>query len=86
MLTVTLGITFVVYLLMYRSRWGKQVRAEPVAALYEQGRGHHVGSFPLLEDELCQWTPGDASPNRLDALVWAGTELMLDGLSGQLVY
>jgi hypothetical protein len=65
---------------------GKQVRAEPVAAIYEQGRGHHVGSFPLLEDELCQWTPGDASPNRLDALVWAGTELMLDGLSGQLVY
>jgi len=50
---------------------GKAVRAEPVAAWYEQGRGHHVGNFPRLEDELTQWQPGDASPNRLDALVWA---------------
>lgn len=57
---------------------GKQLRAEPVAAFYEQGRGHHVGTFPLLEDELAQWEPGLPSPNRLDALVWAGTELMLN--------
>lgn len=64
--------------LVFASR-GKRTRAEPVAALYEQGRGHHVGAFPLLEDELCNWTPGAASPNRLDALVWAGTELMLGG-------
>jgi hypothetical protein len=41
-------------------------------------RGHHVGLFARLEDELCQWVPGDNSPNRLDALVWAGTELMLN--------
>jgi phage terminase large subunit-like protein len=55
---------------------GKQTRAEPVAAQYEQGRGHHVGSFPALEDEMCLWIPGDPSPNRMDALVWAHTELM----------
>jgi phage terminase large subunit-like protein len=68
----------VAYKAVHASR-GKQVRAEPVAAIYEQGRGHHVGMFALLEDELCQWEPGGASPNRLDALVWAATELMLGG-------
>jgi predicted phage terminase large subunit-like protein len=58
---------------------GKQTRAEPVAALYEQGRIHHVGSFPDLEDELCTWVPGESdSPDRLDALVWAITELMVE--------
>lgn len=56
---------------------GKLTRAEPVAALYEQARCHHVGSFPLLEDQMCQWTQGDTSPDRLDALVWALTDLML---------
>ena len=57
---------------------GKQTRAEPVAALYEQGRVSHVGSFPELETQLTGWTPdGGASPDRLDALVWALTELML---------
>jgi len=60
--------------LVHASR-GKQARAEPIAAIYEQGRGHHVGMFPALEDELCLWIPGDASPNRLDSLVWAGAEL-----------
>lgn len=55
---------------------GKATRAEPVAAVSEQGRDHHVGNFPALEDELCLWVPGDASPNRLDAKVWAVTELM----------
>ncbi len=60
--------------LVHASR-GKQVRAEPIAAAYEKGRGHHVGTFPALEDELCMWVPGNPSPNRLDALVWAGTEL-----------
>ena len=49
---------------------GKYVRAEPIAALYEQGRVHHVGFFPSLEDELCEWVPGEKSPNRLDSLVW----------------
>lgn len=57
---------------------GKYVRAEPVSALYEQGRVHHVGFFPDLEDQLCEWVPGDKSPDRLDALVWALTELMLE--------
>lgn len=58
---------------------GKALRAEPIAALYEQGRVHHVGLFPALEDELCSWEPdrGMSSPNRLDAMVWALTELML---------
>ena len=56
---------------------GKTIRAEPVAALYEQGRVHHVGTFPDLEDQLCQWEPGMKSPDRLDALVWALTELMV---------
>lgn len=56
---------------------GKYVRAEPVSALYEQGRVHHVGFFPELEDQMCEWEPGDKSPDRLDALVWALTELML---------
>lgn len=58
---------------------GKLTRAEPVAALYEQGRGHHVGTFPILENEMCQWEPGMASPNRMDAHVWAATDLMLLG-------
>ena len=62
--------------LVHASR-GKQIRAEPVAAIYEQGRGHHVGKFPHLEDELVLWEPGMPSPNRLDWLVWAGTDLML---------
>lgn len=61
--------------LVHASR-GKATRAEPVAAIAEQGRDHHVGHFPALEDELCLWMPGDASPNRLDAKVWAVTELM----------
>lgn len=56
---------------------GKAVRAEPIAALYEQGRIHHIGKFDPLEDELCNWLPGIgmSSPNRLDALVWALTEV-----------
>lgn len=56
---------------------GKVARAEPVAALYEQAKCHHVGTFPGLEDQMATWTQGDASPDRLDALVWALTELML---------
>lgn len=55
---------------------GKAVRAEPCVAGYERGEVHHVGEFPALEDELTMWTPEqDWSPNRLDALVWALTEL-----------
>ena len=57
---------------------GKAVRAEPVSALTERGQDHMVGNLPALEDELCLWTPGDKSPNRLDAKVWADTELGLN--------
>lgn len=53
-------------------------RAEPVSAIYEQGRAHHVGCFRELERELTTWAPGGKSPNRLDALVWALTHLLLD--------
>lgn len=62
--------------LVWASR-GKQTRAEPIAAIYEHDRAHHVGNFPLLEDEMCLWMPGDPSPNRMDAAVWAFTELGL---------
>lgn len=56
---------------------GKAIRAEPIAALFEQSRAHLVGYFTELEDELCEWEPGTnmASPDRLDAMVWALTDL-----------
>lgn len=57
---------------------GKQTRAEPVAALYEQQRIHHRGIYPELEAEQTTWVPGEESPNRMDALVWAFTDLMID--------
>ncbi len=65
------------YKKVYASR-GKVTRAEPVAALYEQGKVHHVGYFPSLEDQMCSWVPGMPSPDRMDALVWAITDLLLD--------
>jgi phage terminase large subunit-like protein len=61
-----------------RATRGKDVRAEPVSALYEKGRVSHVGAFPELEDEMCTWSKNERwSPNRLDALVWALTELAI---------
>ncbi len=61
---------------------GKAVRAEPVAALYEQGRVRHAGIFAALEDQLCDFghagLTGGGSPDRVDALVWAVTELLLN--------
>src|SRR5207253_1286805 len=56
---------------------GKYVRAEPISAMYEQGIIHHVGLFPALEDQMCSFVPGhfSGSPDRMDALVWALTEL-----------
>jgi phage terminase large subunit-like protein len=62
-----------------RATKGKYTRAEPVAALYEQGKVHHVGMFAALEDQYCTWVQGEDSPDRLDAAVWGLTELMLDG-------
>lgn len=59
---------------------GKAVRAEPIVAAYEHGKAHNVGDFPHLENEMVMWIPGTSkySPNRLDALVWAMTELDLN--------
>lgn len=59
---------------------GKRVRAEPIAALYEQGKISHAGPFDVLEDQLCSWTPEqtEISPDRMDALVWALSELFLE--------
>jgi hypothetical protein len=63
--------------LVHASR-NKITRAEPISALYEQHRVHHVGGFPELEDEMCSFEPGTvASPDRLDAMVWALTDLMV---------
>lgn len=62
-----------------RATRGKYVRAEPAAALYEQGRVHHVGNFPQLEEQMCSWIPGskEKSPDRMDALVWGCYELLI---------
>jgi phage terminase large subunit-like protein len=80
---------------VYASR-GKIVRAEPVAALYEQGRVHHLGAFPQLEDQMCDLRQGardDAnlrrernSPDRVDALVWALTDLLVEPMPGEGIY
>ena len=69
-----------------RASRGKVVRAEPVSAMYEQGRIHHVGFFPQLEDQQIGFTVDfdrarDGSPDRVDALVWALSELLVDGAS-----
>lgn len=65
---------------------GKLVRAEPVLALFQQKKMHLVGEFPELEEELCSYTasPGQKSPNRLDAMVWCGIELSGSGALGLL--
>ena len=63
-----------------QARVGKRARAEPVAALYEQGRVGHVGELTALEEELMgMGEAGGASPDRADALVWAVTDLLVDG-------
>ena len=65
-----------------RASRGKEIRAEPIAALYEQRRVHHVGMLPDLEQQMCEWIPGISgkSPDRLDACVWALSAL--NGLTG----
>lgn len=82
----------IAYKSVHASR-GKALRAEPIAALYEQGRVHHVGAFAALEDQMCAFTAdfdrvaAGYSPDRLDALVWALTELSgTDGTPGLLDY
>lgn len=68
--------------LVHASR-GKFARAEPVSSLYERGRVRHVRGLYALEDQMVQWCPlgSIGSPDRLDALVWAITELALKGIS-----
>jgi len=63
---------------------GKDIRAQPIVSLDEQGRIHHVGIFEKLEDQMCSWIPNEPhskSPDRVDARVWALTELMLNQLA-----
>jgi len=70
-----------------RATRGKYLRAAPVAQLYEQGRVHHIGAFPALEDEMCAFGPNGLengrSPDRLDALVWAITALAFGREAGE---
>lgn len=63
---------------------GKMVRAEPIAALYEQKRVSHVGNFDILETQMCEYAGEGKSPDRMDALVWALTELSRS--SGQAMW
>lgn len=65
---------------------GKYVRAEPVSQLYEQGKIYHVGFFAELEDQMCEYTPDGNmgySPDRMDALVWAFTNLLVGGIQNE---
>jgi phage terminase large subunit-like protein len=72
------SVGFTGALKMVSASRAKQTRAEPVSALYQQGRVHHCSVMPELEDSLCSWVPGEGpSPDRLDACVWACTELAL---------
>jgi phage terminase large subunit-like protein len=68
-----------------RASRGKQTRAEPVAAIFEQGRWHQVRGLMILEEQQRTWVPGEdgeESPDRVDALVWGGTDLMLGNTGG----
>lgn len=66
------------YKAVHASR-GKRARAEPISALYEQGRIHHVGNFPELEDQMCSFLPDmKESPDRVDSLVWGFHELEIE--------
>lgn len=79
-----------------RAARGKTIRAEPVAALYEQGRVRHVGAFPRLEDQMCAFAARaqgtfdrrmtGRSPDRVDALVWAITELLVEPRSNEGIF
>jgi phage terminase large subunit-like protein len=75
-----------------RASRGKVIRAEPVSALYEQNRVWHVGSFPMLEDQMCGFTSdfdrsiAGFSPDRVDALVWAFTDLLVAPMKGEGIF
>lgn len=64
---------------------GKATRAEPISALYEQGKVHHVGNLPQLEDQMCSWIPGmGSSPDRIDALTWSLFDLIINNTKTQI--
>jgi len=64
---------------------GKATRAEPISALYEQGKVHHFGTFAELEDQMVEWVLGaDKSPDRIDSLVWSLTALDLSRSYGKV--
>ena len=71
---------------------GKVTRAEPISALYEQGRMHHVGTFPQLEDQMTNFTSdfdreaAGYSPDRLDAMVWVATELLVEPMASYGIF
>src|SRR6202048_2343797 len=75
-----------------RASRGKVVRAEPVVALYQQGRVHHIGTFPQLEDQMTSFTSdidraaAGYSPDRVDALVWAFSELLVEPMESEGIY
>ena len=75
-----------------RASRGKIVRAEPVAALYDQGRVHHIGTFPQLEDQMTNFTSdidraaAGYSPDRVDALVWAFSELLVEPMNNEGIF
>lgn len=68
-----------------RASRGKLTRAEPIHGLYEHGQVQHVGRFADLEEQMTSWVPGEASPDRLDALVWAVTALFPELEAGERV-
>jgi phage terminase large subunit-like protein len=75
-----------------RASRGKATRAEPASSLYEQGRIHHVGTFSQLEDQMTNFTTdfdraaAGYSPDRVDALVWALTELLVEPMKGHNIF
>jgi len=86
--TVIHAIDSTVPVTLVHAARGKRTRAEPVSAVYEQGRVSHIEPFSVLEDQMCSYTgaPGEESPDRMDALVWALTEVMgltTDGAWGE---
>ncbi len=84
--TITRSVDASVSYKAVRASRGKIARAEPVAALYEQGRVFHCAAMPELEDQMCEMTSsgflGSGSPDRVDALVWALSELLIEPQSG----
>ena len=81
---VLTGIDPTIRVLGVHSKFGKAIRAEPVVLASQQGRVHHVGYFPELEDQLCSWVPDETrkSPDRLDAYVHVLTALLVKAPEG----